>query len=118
MADFQLSSNAAQVGADMHRAANELRQLEDTNSSAGAIIAAAPAPHRLGRLAASVRADVSANGVTVAGHTDYWTFVHWGAPRIHVVAQPWLLNQLDAKQSDIIELYRDHASDALAHIGD
>lgn len=115
-APFQLDSNAAEVANGMHRAANELRQLEAVNKRAGAIIEAAPAPHRLGRLAASVRADVTAHGVTVAGHTSYWTYVHWGAPAIHVVAQPWLLNQLDAKQDEIVDLYRDHASHALAQI--
>lgn len=115
---LQLSSDAPKVAAGMHRAANELRQLEDINRAAGAVIKAAPAPHRSGRLGASVRADVTANGVTVAGGTDYWTYVHWGAPAIHVVAQPWLLNQLDARQGDIIDMYRTHASDALALIGE
>lgn len=118
MAELQLTSNAAQVAADMHAAANALLELEPVNKRAGAIITAARAPRRTGALGASVRADVTANGVTVAGHTAYWTFVHWGAPRIHVKAQPWLLNQLDAKQEQIIDLYRDHAADAVAKAGD
>jgi hypothetical protein len=69
-------------------------------------------------LAASVRADVTANGATIAGHTRYWTFVHWGAPRIHVIAQPWLLDQTRAREADILSLYQEHAAHAVAQIGD
>lgn len=118
MSSLQLTTDAAQVAASMHRAANEVVQLEAVNRRAGAIISAAPSPRRSGQLAASVRADVAGDTVTVAGHTSYWTFVHWGAPRIHVHAQPWLLNQLDARQDEVIELYRDHAATVAARAGD
>lgn len=116
--DLQLSSNAATVAGGLRAAAAELPQLEPVNRRAGELVAAAPAPHRLGGLAASVRADATATDVTVAGHTPYWTFVHWGAPKIHLVARPWLLAATQARQSDLVELYTDHAAAAVALVGD
>lgn len=119
MSDVRLTSNAAQVAHGLHTAAAELVQLDAVNAEAGALIRAAPAPvGATGALAASVHADVTSNGVTIAGGTAYWTFVHWGAPAIHVIAQPWLYDQTQAKEADLIALYRDHAAEVLARIGD
>lgn len=118
MANLQLDSDAAQLARTLLRAADELAELEPVNKRAGELIAAGPAPRRSGQLAASVRADATANGVVVGSALRYATFVHWGAPRRHVIAQPWLLDQTKAREADLIELYRDHAADVVADIGD
>lgn len=118
MADLQLTSNAPAAAGSLHRAAAELGELEEANRRAGAVITAAPAPRVTGLLGESVRADVTANGVTVAGHTAYWTYVHWGAPRIHVVAQPWLADQTRTHEQQIIDVYTDHTAAAVSTAGD
>lgn len=118
MAEFQLSSDAADVARRLMRAADELLELEPVNQRAGELIAAAPAPRRSGLLAASVQTDAFGGGVEVHSGLRYATFVHWGAPRRHVIAQPWLLDQTKAREADLIELYREHAADVAARVGD
>lgn len=118
MADFGLDSNAGEVAQAFAQAARELSSLEDPNAEAGAIIAAAPQPVVTSQLAASVRADVTANGVTVAGHVRHWSFVEWGAPRRNVRAQHPLGAQVRAREDDIIAVYADHAARVVAMIGD
>jgi hypothetical protein len=55
-------------------------------------------------------------GVAVASVAPYWTYVHYGAPGRHVRAQPWLADQLSGQADRITDLYRQHASDALAQV--
>jgi len=117
VSQLQLSSDAADVARRLLAVGDSLLELGPVNARAGELIQSAAAPRRTGLLAASVKADASANGVTVGSSLRYATFVHWGAPRRHVIAQPWLLNQTKARQTDIIELYRDHAADAVAQAG-
>lgn len=116
MSEFQLDTDAARVADALMRSATQLGELEPVNRQAGAIITAAPAPHRSGLLAASVRADVTAHGVTAAGHTRYWTFVHWGAPRRNIAARPWLLAPVAEPDPRIIELYANHMATTVAAI--
>lgn len=100
----------------LRTAAQSLTELEPVHAQAGAVIAAAPAPHRSGRLAASVRADVTANGVTVGSPLAYASFVHWGAPRRNVRAQPWLLDKVNADQDELVEMYETYAAAVVARI--
>lgn len=118
MADFGLDSDAGEVAQAFAAAARALSSLEEPNAQAGAIIAAAPQPVRTGQLAASVSADVTANGVTVAGHVRWWSFVEWGAPRRNVRAQHPLRTQIQAREGDIVAVYADHAARVVATIGD
>lgn len=118
MTDLELSSNAADVARRLLRMGDELQQLGPVNERAGELVAAAPAPRRSGLLAASVRADATANGVVVGSSLRYATFVHWGAPRRHVIAQPWLLDQTRARETDLINLYIEHAAAVVARAGD
>lgn len=115
---FQLDSDAADLAKLLLRAGDELGQLEPVNEQAGALIAGAPAPHRSGRLAASVRADASSSGVVVGSALRYATFVHWGAPRRHLVARPWLLDKVNTSQTELLELYADHAQAVVDRITD
>lgn len=118
MGDLQVRSNAAEVARAFARMASELSDLEGPNRAAGDIIAAAPQPHRSGLLAASVRADVTAGGVTVAGLVRYWSFVEWGAPNANVKAQHPLRTQLVDRQQDIIDVYVSYAASVAADVGD
>lgn len=118
MAGFELTHDADQLAAGLAAAARAVGELEPVNQAAGAVVVAAPAPRRSGRMGDSVRAAATTTGVTVAAHTPYWTFVHWGAPRRHIIARPWLLAGLEANQEAIIDLYRSHLADSIATIGE
>lgn len=118
MSGFEVDSDAAQLSRALMRAADELSDLGPVNERAGELVKAATAPRRSGQLAASVRADASAHGVVIGSPLRYATFVHWGAPRHHMAAQPWLLNQTEARQSDLIDLYAQHAAATVAKIGE
>lgn len=119
MAGFELTSDAAQLGDRLAAAGRLAAELEPVNQRAGQLVLAdSHAPRRSGQLGASVRADATTGGVTIAGHTPYWTFVHWGAPRRHVRAQPWLLAALRADEAAILELYATHLRDTVDTIGE
>lgn len=118
MTRLELSTDADQLAASLRAAGQLVDDLEPVNRRAGEVVGATPAPRRSGQLGASVRADATATGVTVAGHTPYWTFVHWGAPRRHVIAQPWLLAGLRANESQIVELYATHLAGVVDTIGE
>lgn len=114
---FSVDTSQVEDAARQLLAAGEaLSDLEPVNRRAGELIQSAPAPRRSGLLASSVRADASVGGVVVGSALRYATFVHWGAPRRHVIAQPWLLNQTQTRQADLIDLYREHAQDALSQV--
>lgn len=102
----------------LRTAARSFTELEPVYEQAGAVIAAAPAPRRSGQLAASVRADVTPNGVTVGSDLAYASFVHWGAPRRNVRAQPWLLTEVETAQSELVGLFETYAAHVVARIGD
>ena len=118
MATVSASSDAAQLARELLRAGDELADLADTNARAGELIRdRANVPRRSGALAASLRADASAGGVVVASALRYATFVHWGAPRRHIRARPFLLDSLNTSSDELVDLYADHASEVVARIG-
>lgn len=110
MPDLQADTDAATFARRMFAAADDLADLEPINAEAGALaLASADIPRRSGHLAAGVRYAATPNGVTLAASASYWTFVHWGAPARGIVARPFLLDALQLRQSDIADLYLDHA---------
>lgn len=113
---FQADSNAEQLARQLERAADDLGNLDAPAGEAGDLVGAGPAPRRSGRLAAGVTVAQIPNGVAVASTAPYFTYVHFGAPGRHVRAQPWLADQLVAQADRILDLYREHASDALAQV--
>jgi hypothetical protein len=54
--------------------------------------------------------------VVIGSPLRYATFVHWGAPRRHVKAQPFLLTALESSKAEVLDLYTAAASDALATV--
>lgn len=118
MAGFSVDSNADQVAADFRRAGLELADLDPANSEAGRVVlATARPPRRHGGLAASLRADVGPNGVTFASSARYWTFVHFGAPRHNVKAQPWYPEAIRLSTDQLVDIYAAHARSTLNKIG-
>lgn len=115
MADFRIDDDELQAFASkLGRLGVELADLEAPNAEAGRIILAAMRPPRLtGQLAASTRADVTAQGVTFASTARYWTFVHWGAPRRNIKARPFITEAVDQAATDVAAVYAEHATETI-----
>ncbi len=119
MSRFEVdSAELDQLGRSIHAAGVKLTDLEPANTEAGRVVeAAAHPPRRSGALAASLRADATANGVTFASSARYWTFVHYGAPRRNMRAHPWWSQAVEASRTDVLAVYAKHATHALDEIG-
>jgi hypothetical protein len=112
---FTLDTDADRVAAGLSAVGVQLGDLEPVNTTAGAVVrAAAFPPQRTGGLSASLRSVVEPGGVTWGSDLSYATFVHWGAPGHHQRAQPFLLQALEVSTTELAELYRQHAVDAIA----
>ena len=118
MADFDAdTSELAPFVRQVRAAADELLALEQANADAGRVVlATARPPRRTGFLGNSLTADATANGVVWASTARYWTFVHWGAPRRHIVARPFFVEAVQLHVDDLVDVYRVHAIDALKGI--
>lgn len=101
------------------RAGAALADLEAVNAEAGRIVLArANPPRKSGATAAGMFARVTEASTVMASTTPYWTFVHWGAPRAHVKAQPFILSAVRATTSEVATLYTEHARRSLALVKD
>jgi hypothetical protein len=108
---LQVDSDAAAFARRMFDGADALADLDATNAEAGdLVLSSADVPRRSGSLAAGVRYAATPDGVTFAASVPYWTFVHWGAPGRGIRARPFFSNALELRQSDIADLYREHAA--------
>lgn len=118
MADFTIDdSQLAAFATQLAGLGVELADLDDSNTEAGRVVLAATRPPRAsGYLAASVAADVSANGVVFASTARYWTFVHWGAPRRNIQARPFFRDAVRASETDVLAVYAQHAADAIKQL--
>lgn len=116
MTDLHGDASAARSLADgLGRAAAAVGDLQAPNTAAGdLILAASKPPVRSGELAGGMYADASAQDVVVASRAPHFTYVHWGAPRINVRANPFILAALQGTRSRIIDTYTTHARDALS----
>lgn len=106
----------AHLAAQLHQLAEQLRGpvLEDAAREAAPVILAAARPPRLtGRLATSLTADATANGVTFASSARYWTYVHYGAPRHHLAARPFYAEALRANADQLAAVYAEHLTDTI-----
>lgn len=103
MADVAAGGNAAiqlkgasELARGLKRAGDDLKDLKDVNRQAAGIVSAAgrsDAPKRSGRLARSIRAGATQKaGVVRAGSKSvpYAGVIHYGWPKRHIKAQPWL----------------------------
>lgn len=87
-------------------------------SAAASLVPAARGltPYRSGALAGSIRAGASQRkGVIRAGSATvpYAAVIHWGWPRHHIAANPFLTNAVKANVDTIRELYVDELQNLL-----
>lgn len=110
--------NADALARGFHSAADALGDLETVNTEAGRVVLAAARPPRgaTGQLGATLTARATGRDVTMAAGVRYWTFVHFGAPRIHVKAQPFILAALLATRAEVLDLYTTHTRDSLRKV--
>jgi len=109
------SSDAENLARALLRAGDELLDLEPVNARAGALVEAkASPPRRTGALSASLQSVAGPGDVVVGSPLRYATFVHWGAPRHNVRAQPFLLSAVEVSTDELAELYARHARDTIA----
>lgn len=105
--------------ADQLRAAGvQLSELDPAHAEAGRVVIAATRPPRdSGYLADHLTAGPAANGRVFASAARYWTFVHWGAPRHNVRAQPFYPEAVRRSTDDVVAVYAEHARETLNKIG-
>ncbi len=117
---FSTDHQADTLARDLYRAGAVLvDDLETTNAEAGRIVLARTnPPRRSGELAAGMFAEVTPTSTVLASHARHFTFVHWGAPRHHVKAQPFILAAVRATRAEVINLYTDHARHAVGQVKD
>lgn len=115
---LKLDAAAAAAVADQLRAAgHDLSDLAAADRRAADLVrAAARPPVRTGRLAASLTADVTAGGVAFASSARYWTFVHYGAPRAGVRANPWWREAVRVNEDEVAAVYAAHVQDTVKGI--
>jgi hypothetical protein len=100
-------------------AAADLADLGETNTAAGRLLAtraAARAPRRTGRLAASVRATPDRTGVQVGSSLIYGPPIHWGWPARHVRRQPFLTDTLTDQAPAVLDLYATEVNRVLGNV--
>lgn len=106
-----------ELARELHAAGVELAELDPANRDAAQLVlAAARPPRRSGRLDASLTARPTGEGVTFASTARYWTFVHWGAPRRQLRAQPWWVEAIQPNRDQLVAVYAAHVRDTLQNI--
>jgi hypothetical protein len=89
---------ARQLRATLKAAGDDLEDLKAVHATVAryvALRAAAMAPRRSGRLAASVRGNQAKTAATVragGARVPYANPIHWGWPRRHIASNPFLVN--------------------------
>ena len=97
-------------------AADLLDDLSPADRKTGALIAgraAARAPHRSGRLAASIRPHSTTGGVSLSANVPYSGVIHWGWPARNIRAHTFLVDAARTTESTWTGYYTDAVQDAL-----
>jgi hypothetical protein len=90
----------------MRDAGEDLDDLKAANTAAANIVlAAADPPRRTGRLASSGRASKARARARVTYSKVYAAPIHWGWPRRHIEANPWLSRAAQATEPTWTETY-------------
>jgi len=113
---------AARLRRTMRQAGEDLGDLKAAHTAAGAIAggrARETAPHRTGRLARNVRwsgsktsATIRAGGVSV----PYAGPIHWGWPRRHIGAQPFITQAAQATEPQWAAVYQQAVETILGRV--
>jgi hypothetical protein len=119
MAGFDTDAPALpSLARELHAAGVQLGELDPVHAEAGRVVLASTRPPRhSGYLGDHLTAGPAANGVTFASSARYWTWVHFGAPRVHVRAQPFYAEALHRSTDEVVAVYAEHARDTLTKIG-
>lgn len=101
----------------------DVEDLKDANAAAAAIVAAAAAaraPHRTGRLAASVRGNRAVGRASVAAggaRLPYAGPVHYGWPAHGIEANPFITDAAEATESQWLDAYASAITKAVDKVG-
>jgi hypothetical protein len=115
MPDAVEVKGADRLASTLHQFSRELSDLSDANRAAGELIGSAArtrVPRRTGRLAGSMRTDVSPTDVDVSFGAVYAAPIQWGVgPRVglrgphNIATTLFLTNALAASESAVAEIY-------------
>lgn len=114
---------ARQLRRDLKRAGAELADLRAAHAAVAAYVAARSlpaAPHKTGRLAASVRPGAQQGAALVrAGRASvpYAGPIHWGWAARNIAPQPWLWDTVQAEQDPIVTRYEAAIQALLEKVG-
>lgn len=85
----------------MRAAGADLADLKEATAAAGATVAQAAiarAPHKSGRLAASIKSNRAMNVATVGSRLVYGGPIHWGWPGHNIAATPFIADAATATE--------------------
>lgn len=105
---------ARQLRAALKKAGKDLEDLKEAHTQAAGMVterARGTAPHRTGRLAATVRGSgTKTQGVIRAGYATvpYAGPIHWGWPARGIDAQPWISEAAVDLQPRWVAAYEEH----------
>lgn len=113
-----VTDNLDGLAAGLRSSGEALADLDSPNRrAADVVLGGVNAPTRTKALAATVDAEVTSLGFTlIAGspRVDYAGFVHRGTR--HMRARPFLTDALTAREEAVVDIYADHADQALGLI--
>lgn len=107
----------------MRRADADLAELKDANARAAAYVAAvaaARAPHRTGRLAASVRGNRAQGAAVVRGggaRVPYAGPIHWGWPARKIAARTFVVDAARDTESTWLGFYQQDLEKIIDKLG-
>jgi phage gpG-like protein len=84
--------------------------MSSTNSAVGALVArnaAAGAPRRTGRLAASVRSSATNDRADITSSVVYAGVIHWGWPAHNIRSNPFATRAASATEPAWVDMYAD-----------
>lgn len=112
----------AQLRRSLRGLGEDLADLKDANRDAARVVAtaaAARAPRRTGRLAASLRparAAAAASVVAGSAQVPYAGPVHWGWPARHIEGNPFAMQAADATRHVWLPIYERELQRALDRV--
>lgn len=111
-----------QLRRQLRQFAGDVSDLKDANTEAAAIVAsaaAARAPKRTGRLAASIRGNRAVGRAQVRGggaRVPYAGPIHWGWPVRHITPQPFVVDAAQATEHVWMAAYETQLHKAIDRI--
>jgi hypothetical protein len=108
---------AVRLATTLRVASNRVEDMRGPGSEAGRYVAArgrSDAPHRTGRLAASIRSSATRSEAEISSGLPYANRTHWGYRRYGQAAQPFLARNVENNERQIVDMYADRV-DLILH---